>query len=163
VRLFLSLGLPPDARAHLAAALSGLRLTDVGQWHVTLVFLGELPSERPLLPALGAVTVRTPPLRLHVEGGGVFHGPGVLWAGLGGDVAGLRRLATGLREACRASGVDLQDRPYRPHVTVARRADAGRLTGYTGPAWTATEVEVVRSTLGATARHEVLDRLPLVG
>lgn len=164
MRLFLSLRLPPDVRAHLAAAVTGLRSTDVAQWHVTLAFLGEQPSEAGLLPGAREVAARTAPLTLRLEGGGVFRGPGVLWAGVAGDVGGLRRLAADLTLACRAAGVGTQERPYRPHVTVARWVhDAGRLAGYAGPTWTATELEVVRSHLGERARHEVLHRLPLGG
>ncbi|MFP5218672.1 MAG: RNA 2',3'-cyclic phosphodiesterase [Actinomycetes bacterium] len=164
MRVFLSLRPPPEVRAHLAAAVAGLRTTDVAQWHVTLVFLGEISSERPLLPALGEVTATTPPLRLRVRGGGAFRRAGVLWAGLDGDVDGLVRLAARLADACRAGGVALEDRPFCPHLTVARRArDASLLEGYEGPAWTADEVEVVQSSLGATTRHRVLHRLPLQG
>lgn len=164
MRLFLSLRPPPEVRAHLAAAVAGLRTTDVAQWHVTLVFLGEVPSEQPVAPGLEAVAARTPPLRLRLRGGGVFRGPGVLYAGVDGDVAGLRRLAADLEQVCRHAGVELADRPYRPHLTVARRVrDAQRLADYEGPVWTATEVELVRSHLGATARHEVLRAAPLRG
>ncbi|HWG93004.1 MAG TPA: hypothetical protein VNU66_02110 [Mycobacteriales bacterium] len=45
---------------------------------------------------------------------------------------------------------------------MARRGSGPHpLEGYEGPAWTASEVELVRSRLGATARHEVLARFPL--
>ena len=164
MRLFLSLRPPAPVRAHLAAALAGLRTTDVAQWHVTLVFLGEVAGVEPLLPGLGRAAGRTGPLALRLEGGGEFRRAGAGWAGVGGDVDGLRRLAGDLADACRAAGVALEDRPFRPHLTVARRVPAAaRLAGYRGPSWTATEVEVVRSHLGATARHEVLRALPLTG
>lgn len=162
MRVFLSLRPPSDVRAHLAAAAAGLRTTDVAQWHVTLVFLGEVASEQPLLPGLVQVTATTPPLVLRLQGGGAFRRGGVVWAGLAGDVAGLVRLADRLAGVCREAGVALEERPFSPHLTVARRArDAAALAGYEGPSWTATEVEVVRSSLGATARHEVLHRLSL--
>ena len=160
MRLFVSLRLPSPARAHLAAALAGARLTDVGQWHVTLAFLGEVPAAEPLAPELAGAVAQHPPLALRVRGGGAFGR--VWWGGLDGDVAGLRSLAADVADACRAAGVALEDRPYRPHVTVARRGSGPHpLEGYEGPAWTASEVELVRSRLGATARHEVLARFPL--
>jgi RNA 2',3'-cyclic 3'-phosphodiesterase len=162
VRLFVSLRVPSPARAHLAAALAGRRTTDVGQWHVTLAFLGEVERPDPLLPGLGEVASTHPPLRLRLAGGGAF--PRVWWAGLAGDVAGLRALAADVAAACRDAGVVLEERPYRPHVTVARRgAGPHPLERYEGPEWVADEVELVRSHLGATARHEVLERLPLTG
>lgn len=162
--MFLSLRPPAPVRAHLAAAVAGLRTTDVAQWHVTLVFLGEVDSEAPLLPRLRAVTATTPPLALRLRAGGVFRRAGAVWAGLDGDVDGLARLAGRLAAACREGGVALEDRPWSPHLTVARGArGASVLDGYEGPPWTADEVEVVRSRLGATARHEVLHRLALEG
>jgi 2'-5' RNA ligase len=164
VRLFLSLRPPAHARAHLAAALAGLRTTDVAQWHLTLAFLGEVPSEQPLLPGVGQVVARTPRLVLRLRGGGVFRGQGVLYARPDGDLRQLRRLALDLAAVCRDAGVPLEDRPYRPHLTVARRVRAATaLDGYEGPVWTATEVELVRSHLGTTARHEVLQSFPLRG
>jgi RNA 2',3'-cyclic 3'-phosphodiesterase len=162
VRLFVSLRLPSAARTSLAAALAGARTTDVGQWHVTLAFLGDVPDAGPLAPALAAVADRHPPLQLRVRGGGAFAR--VWWGALDGDVRQLRALAADVTAACRDAGVGLEDRPYRPHVTVARRGSGLHpLEGYEGPVWTATEVELVRSHLGATARHEVLDRFALSG
>lgn len=160
MRLFVSLELPPEVRTHLAAELAGSRTTDVAQWHITLAFVGEWDDPTTLVPGLAEVATAAAPLTLRLHGGGAF--PGALWAGVAGDVAGLRRLATGVGAACRAAGVQLEDRPFRPHVTVARRVrDPRRLADYEGPAWTATQVELVRSHLGATARHEVLERFPL--
>jgi 2'-5' RNA ligase len=152
VRLFVSLPLPAAARAHLAAALAGVRTTDVAQWHVTLAFLGEVGRREPLLPGLAAAAAGVPPLTLRVRGGGSF--PGVLWAGLDGDLTTLHRLADGVRQACRDAGSHVDRRPFRPHVTVARRGRApDRLARYEGPAWTAREVHLVRSRLGASAVH----------
>jgi RNA 2',3'-cyclic 3'-phosphodiesterase len=160
VRLFVSLPLPAPVRTHLAAALRGLRTTAVAQWHVTLAFVGEWDDPGLLVPGLAGAAAASSPMRLRLHGGATF--PGVLWAGVDGDVAGLRRLAADVEVACRAAGVRLEERPFRPHVTVARRVrGAGRLAGYTGPEWVADEVHLVRSVLGATARHELLERFPL--
>lgn len=162
MRLFLSLRPPAPVRAHLAAALAGMRTTDVAQWHVTLVFLGELPDPAPLVPGVEAVSRAAPPLPLRLEGGGEFRRAGAVWAGISGDVAGLRRLAAELAEASRSAGVALEERAFRPHLTVARHGRApGALERYRGPGWTASEVELVRSQLGGTARHEVLRAFPL--
>lgn len=164
VRLFLSLRPPAPVRAHLAAALAGTRTTDVAQWHATLVFLGEVPDAEPLVPGLESVAGSSPQLALRLEGGGEFRRTGAVWAGIDGDVAGLRRLAAALAEASRSAGVAVEERAFRPHLTVARRGRAPRaLERYRGPAWTASEVELVRRHLGATARHEVLRAFPLAG
>ena len=46
-------------------------------------------------------------------------------------------LAADVAAACRSVGVALEDRPYRPHLTLrrGRDLDAGPLAGYAGPAF----------------------------
>lgn len=165
MRLFVSLRPPADAVAHLAAAVAGVRSTSVDQWHVTLAFLGEVPGPAPLHGPLARAADASPPLPVRLAGGGWFRGPGVLYAALAGDVDGLHALAADVRAACTQAGVAFEPRPYRPHLTVARRlrVDPGVLSGYDGPAWTARELELVRSRLGARVEHEVLERYRLGG
>lgn len=165
MRLFLSLRPPAEVRDHLLAALDGLRTTDPPRWHVTLVFLGEVTDPAPLLPGLASAASAAPALSLHLAGGGFFRSPGVLYATVGGDADRLAALAADLADAGRAGGVVLEDRPFRPHLTVARRLprNPGVLAGYRGPAWTAADVELVRSHLGRQASHEVIARFPLTG
>ena len=165
MRLFVSLRPPVAACEHLVAALGGLRTTRVDRWHVTLAFLGEVPDPAPLLPGLRTAAAQAQPLALQLRGSGFFRGPGVLFARLSGDVDPLHRLAADVATACRHAGVHLEPRPYRPHLTVARRLprDPGVLAQYEGPPWTATEVELVRSRLGARVEHEVLERFELGG
>jgi RNA 2',3'-cyclic 3'-phosphodiesterase len=85
----------------------------------------------------------------------------VLWSGLDGDVAVVADLAQRLARAARGLGLPVEDRPFRPHLTLGRwhprrPADgdlATRLAGYRGPDWPLAEVVLVRSTAG---RHEPL-------
>jgi 2'-5' RNA ligase len=165
VRLFVSLRPPAEARDHLARAVAGLRTTRAEQWHVTLAFLGEVPDAEPLRPGLAAAASSSSPLVLRLRGGGFFRAPGVLYAGLAGDVDGVRALAADVEAACRAVGLVLEERPFRPHLTVARRlpADPGTLAPYEGPSWTAGELELVRSRTGTQVEHEVLETWPLGG
>lgn len=162
MRLFVSLPLPPPVREHLARALDGFRTTTVEQWHVTLAFVGEWDDPDLLVPGLAEAAAESPPLDLHLESGGTFAR--VLWVGVGGDVAGLHRLAASVAQACRAAGVPLERRPYRPHVTVAHRPrHLHVLDSYRGPAWTASSLDLVQSVLGKRAVHTVLRTLPLGG
>jgi 2'-5' RNA ligase len=165
VRLFVALRPPPAACASLAAALAGRRTGEVARWHVTLAFLGELPAAEPLLPGLDRAAAAVPPLPLRLSGGGSFRRSGVTWAGLAGDVDGLRRLADRVAGACREAGVVLEERPFRAHLTVGRRSavEPTLLASYEGPEWTATEIELVRSVLGQRPVHTVLHRSPLTG
>lgn len=155
MRLFVSLPLPPAQREHLLAALPG-RTTRPDQWHLTLAFLADHDDPASLANGLRGVVAQHPPFRLQVEGGGTF--PGVLWAGIGGDVAALQQLARDVTSVC-----GRPDKPFRPHLTVARRGSAAALAGYRGPEWTVDSIDLVHSVLGRTAEHHVLERFPLAG
>jgi 2'-5' RNA ligase len=85
---------------------------------------------------------------------------------------GLSRLAASVTAAARRTGVPVDDRPYRAHLTLARarggadlRPAAAALAGFAGTPWTADTLHLVRSRLGAgpggTAAHEVAESWPL--
>ena len=141
-RLFLGLWPPESVRAQLVAhacAWSGLedaRRTAPDRLHVTLHFLGSVPTER--LPLLQRA--------LAGPGAGfelVLDRPR-LWPG-GLAVLEARRIPAPLAELHARLGEVLQrlemppdPRPWRPHVTLARRAQGARPPVATTPIrWTA--------------------------
>jgi 2'-5' RNA ligase len=176
VRLFVAVYPSPEAVAHLDAALDpvrgdwpGLRWVPAEQWHLTLAFLGEVAERlvEPLVERLGRAAARAGPMRLSLGGFGAFPSgrrARVCWMGVDGAVAPLRDLATRVGAAARHTGIEVDTKPYRPHLTVARPRrpplDVGSLvkpwSAYRGPAWVAGEVSLVRSHLGAHVRHEKL-------
>ena len=157
-------------RALAAADLGATRPVPAERWHITLAFLGEVGADRlPRLEGgLASATASLQRIRLQVSGGGTFPrrgGPSVLWAGLTGDVDGLRRVALAVRRAVRGAGVPLEKRPFAPHLTVERyrnappgAADAAvtALSRHTGPAFEIDEVRLMRSHLGPHPRHELV-------
>ncbi|MGH8971301.1 MAG: RNA 2',3'-cyclic phosphodiesterase [Actinomycetes bacterium] len=168
MRLFLALDPPREAVDHVVAALGplreahpSLRWVDADRWHLTLAFYGEVPDDRVdrLRRRIGRQVGAQPALDLSFAGAGRF-GHRVLWVGVGGPgVDALRRL--GRR-------VSVEDKPYRPHLTVARvreRADLAPvvegLRGYEGPPWRAGAVHLVRSFLGPRPRYEDVGSWPL--
>jgi 2'-5' RNA ligase len=180
VRLFVAIDPPAEALAALDAALGrtravaphGLRWTRPEQWHLTLAFFGEVPdAEVPALTAALAEVVGAEPMALRLAGGGCF-GDRVLWVGLAGDVHALRTLAAAVALTARDVGVAVDDKPYRPHLTLARagreRADlrpaAAELAQVVGPAWDVASVQLVRSRLGAgpgrSSLHEPIATWP---
>ena len=123
-----------------------------------------MPDDRvpPLVDAAGPAVAATPPMTLRLAGAGRFGSvrrPQVAWAGLDGDVAPLVELAGRLAAAARALGLPVEDRPFRPHLTLGRWRRGGRptatlpdrLAGYRGPDWPVTEVRLLESHLGPTA------------
>jgi 2'-5' RNA ligase len=180
VRLFVALTPPETVVAELSRAVADLRdaapelrWTRPEQWHLTLAFLGEV-AERPraeLERRLERAARRYAPLTLACVGGGRFSGR-VLWTRVDGDRDALRRLAAATRAAAQRTGLDVEDRPYRPHLTLARSAGAAdlrplveRLAPFRGTAWLADTLHLMRSELGAgpnrTARYESVTSWPL--
>ncbi len=184
MRLFVAVSPSADALADLAEGLAAAQTLDAAgalrwsrpeTWHLTLAFLGEVPDED--LPTLRARLERAG--RRHAEHAVAFRGAGrfdgrVLWVGLDGARSELRALAQSVQAAVRRSGIAVEDRPYRPHLTVARAASPSdlrpyveALRGYSGPAWPVRSYALMRSQLGQgpgrSALHTVLETWPLTG
>jgi 2'-5' RNA ligase len=140
VRLFFAVELPAEARAVLARlsdANRDYRWSDPSLLHVTLAFLGEQPEERlSALQQIGADAARASQggvLRLGNSGQfGGKHAPRVLWVDLAGDTEALlalqRRVDAGLRQHAFAT----EDRPFRAHITLARRRESAQGGGPAG-------------------------------
>ena len=153
---------PREAVADLRAHLTRWP-TPPERWHVTLAFLGDVAGPQDVSGALARQLAGTSAFDLRLEGSGTFGRNGPVWVGVAGDVPALHDLAADVREAATAAGVVLERRAYRPHLTVGKRGNPqpARLADYRGPTWRAQEVELVRSDLGRTVVHTVLERYPL--
>lgn len=163
--MFIALAPPDRAKEELARELCPaydthphMRWNRIEDWHITLAFLGELPAETvPLLhPPLAALAKDHLSPCLALRGSGTFD-ERVLWSGIEGDLDELHALAAAVRSAVRSCGVALEDRPLRPHLTLARarRGDrssveeiADRLAGFTGGPWSAERLHLVGSNAG---------------
>ncbi|WP_329113105.1 RNA 2',3'-cyclic phosphodiesterase [Streptomyces sp. NBC_01465] len=164
-RVFIALAPPDDAKQELAQALRPaydayprMRWNRIEDWHITLAFLGELPvATVPLLrPPLAELAADRRSVELQLRGGGHFD-ERVLWSGVDGDVEALQLLAAEVRAAVKACGVVFEDRPLRPHLTLARaRRDApafaveaaAGLDGFAGRRWPAERLHLVGSNFG---------------
>ncbi|MEU7033897.1 RNA 2',3'-cyclic phosphodiesterase [Streptomyces sp. NPDC046237] len=165
IRVFVALAPPDDAKEELARALGpayaaypNLRWNRIEDWHITLAFLGELPAATvPLLrPPLAALAASRRPLELGLRGSGHFD-ERVLWSGIDGDLEGLHLLASEVRAVIRAFGLAFEDRPLRPHLTLARARrnetapvveTAAALEAFTGRRWQTERLHLVGSNFG---------------
>ncbi len=184
MRLFLALELSEESRADLtrvletfSRSLTGWRFVEPGAIHLTLRFLGELQPERERAhrDAWRTTVGGFAPIRFRLGGAGVFPDPArprVLWIGVQEDPPGgkLEELARALEGAARAGGFPPEDRPFHPHLTLARgrkdvRASPPRETlAELGSVVECAEVALLRSELGpAGARYSRLDAFPLAG
>jgi 2'-5' RNA ligase len=116
--------------------------------HVTLHFLGGLPTAR--LPEL-LVGLRVPfePFNLQFGRPALQHS-GVAWLDPLSEPQALLDLHARLSDALLALGLTLEARKYRPHVTMARRAN-GAVIPAAGPAidWAISSYALVESRSGS--------------
>src|SRR5438309_5452399 len=107
-----------------ARALPGVRFVRPEGLHVTLKFLGEVSAERAAQTVEALRGVRASPFELELRGTGFFPNekrPRIFWAGLDADPAqALAQLAAQVDDACAATGFPPEQRPFQPHVTLAR-------------------------------------------
>ena len=187
-RTFISLDLSNEAREalrrelrRLERALPGVRMTDPASLHLTLAFLGELEDEAlaTIIALTGEVARQSPPFRLALKGLGVFGpptSPRVVWAGVGGDTRRLLALQRRLADALEAQGYPREQRPFAPHLTLARLSRPLDEAAYLrlralldarapqSANWPVAEVQVMRSELSALgARYTALSIAQLVG
>jgi len=176
MRLFIGIGLPTPIAEALAQSARGLirqtpgskiRWTPPANMHITLSFLGQVHEARldVIQQALAAIRVR--PMHLALDGFGAFDRAGVLYANVKPAPA-LLALAGQVVTAMETIGFAREDRPYSPHVTLARTRD--RLNLSTSPkedaafhaAFEASEFRLYQSlTLPGGAQYEVLRAFPL--
>jgi 2'-5' RNA ligase len=144
VRLFVAVELDPAVAGSLAAFSAQLRerahrlspAARIGwvnpeQLHVTSRFIGEVNDEKAAAIS-GALSGELPidPFDLIFQGAGAFPergAPRVLWAGISAGVAGLTAVEAEVSRRLSACGIAREDRPYHPHVTLARVREASGL------------------------------------
>lgn len=128
LRLFFALWPDEPTMRRLAGLQQSLRPTWTGRWlrpenlHVTLVFLGQVPTGR--LPELQSLAgqVQSPSFALVLDELQWWRGNRVLCLAPGTMPAGLGALVADLSAALESAGFELENRPYRAHLTLARQA-----------------------------------------
>jgi RNA 2',3'-cyclic 3'-phosphodiesterase len=135
MRRFVALEIPSPVRENLAALLKSLgAVSPEIRWarpenlHVTLTFIGEVPEEK-LAAIRGALAgARSDqPVTLDFRGLGFFPNekhPRVFWAGVGAS-PNLKTLAADIEKATERFSIRREQRPFSPHLTLARFAPPG--------------------------------------
>jgi RNA 2',3'-cyclic 3'-phosphodiesterase len=179
MRLFVGIPLPSPVIDALETVQLSLRTPDdrlhwssPETWHITLQFLGECSPETSECVTERLAVIRLPRVPVLVRGTGVFERAGVFWAGVEVSTE-LRALEKRVVAATAQCGFTAEDRPYQPHVTLARAKGADRVSALRKlqrrarhdlefPPFIATEFLLYESFFqpGGT-RHEVRRRFPL--
>ena len=127
MRLFVGIELNEEARAVLTAARAfweksaKARFCDADLYHLTLVFIGNVEEDR--LPALKKTLSRVKwnPFSFTTGAPDSFAKE-ILFAGVKMPCEGLSALQNAVSQALKEDGWAFEDGPYRPHITMARRA-----------------------------------------
>lgn len=166
-RLFFALW-PDDGVRHALLHWQTKHLTANVRWqhradlHLTLHFLGMVDAAR--LDALQAMGdgISSSPFELMLDQIGHWPRPRVLWCGPTsppGELLDLHRL---LGEGLAALGLPIETRPFRPHVTLARKVRSNPAAGSLVPiSWSVREWVLVESRPGAVPLYQPLFCWPL--
>ncbi|NEX21774.1 RNA 2',3'-cyclic phosphodiesterase [Thiorhodococcus mannitoliphagus] len=143
--------LPPAARAVHPADL-----------HLTLVFLGELDAARLSCAEAVAAAVFAPPFQLEIDRIGQFARARVLWCGPSRTPEVLAALVRGLQSGLERCGIPFDRRPYRPHLTLARKVSNHEGHALSGTvAWSVRELVLAYGVPGSKPRYRIHRRWPL--
>src|SRR6267378_4659064 len=137
MRIFIGIDLDPEVRARIERFLEGIEgFAPEARWvrpeslHITLKFIGEQPPERVEAITEHLRRVEGSAFEIRAGGYGFFptaKAPRVFWIGIHAGPQ-LTELAESIDIDVAEVGIPREDRPYSPHLTLAR-AGAGRRSG----------------------------------
>lgn len=176
MRLFIAIDLPAELKRilwMLRCDLPGARWVPPEQMHLTLAFLGEVGEEKIGSLSDELLQIRHLPFSLSFTSPGCFPNrqhPRVLWVGLAPQPR-LTQLAAAVQAAILACGLPVEERPFSPHLTLARLKIPGprkvevfldqSLPAFL-PVWPVEEFTLFASRLTPSgAEHLPLARFPL--
>jgi len=184
VRLFVALNLPDSTRPEVYEAIAPLRRAAPSvRWvlpetlHITLKFLGEVPTQdlEQVLHSLRGAAGSAREFTLQLGGLGAFPNlrrPRVFWLGASGAGA-LPDLQARVESELETLGFEREARPFHPHLTLGRvgqplpseelrQAERATAEVEYQTAVEVRSVELMQSRLSrGGARYEIVERVPL--
>ena len=126
MRLFIAVHFSKEVKETLLSAIDELKaqvvtgnFTKPENLHLTLAFIGESDRVLDIREIIDRCTV--PPFEMAVCGAGHFGN--LYWVGIEKSPK-LKALAESIQNELRISGFDIEDREFKPHITVARQVEA---------------------------------------
>jgi len=166
-RLFFALWPEPSVRSGLQQCLSPLadatgRPVDPDNLHLTLAFPGHIDATTQSCLEQAADAIHLPRFTLRLDHFGYWKHPKVIWYGPSEVPIELISLVAELEEAMRACGLNPESRPYRPHVTLLRKAQAMPKAAAPAMVWRVEGFVLVLSESSPQGvRYRVIRRWPL--
>jgi RNA 2',3'-cyclic 3'-phosphodiesterase len=148
--LFYALWPDEATRADLARLQKRIqgRLTRPQNLHLTLAFLG--PQPEALLPLLRSILthLEIAPMELNIDRLGYFSKNRIAWAGMHTTPEPLSHLQNMLAQELIRKGIPCEiGKAFRPHITLARRADAPSDLPFLPFRWHADQIVLAQSPL----------------
>ncbi|ADO55173.1 RNA 2',3'-cyclic phosphodiesterase [Paenibacillus polymyxa] len=181
-RLFTAIALPDEHKKKLRHwveqdlnHLSFRKWSDFRDYHVTLQFLGDV--ETSVIPKLEQALVHAAaehrPFTLGMGEAGFFGRedfPRVLWRGVTGQRESLDQLHQSILRATEPLGFKPEERPYRPHITVARSYTGGepvsasvwQSNDRSGEPWEVGEFVLYATRMGQKPMYQIIQTFPLM-
>ncbi|WP_410771738.1 RNA 2',3'-cyclic phosphodiesterase [Fontibacillus sp. BL9] len=180
-RIFIAVPLPGAVKQALSdwvekqkVALKFTKWVNPADYHITVQFLGDVTPNKfdDLKQQLTETAKRVNGFSLQAKEIGMFgrpSNPRVLWAGIDGDQDKLKSLYRSVTEGNRGLGFIPEERPYHPHITLARkyREDAKldpeplNLSSPDFGEWSVDAIVIYRTRMGKTPMYEEVFRTPL--
>lgn len=133
IRSFIAIELPDEVKDGLSRLKSKMssregtfvKWVDIDEIHLTLKFLGNIYSEQiaEIAEAIKGASQGIHPFQLRISGLGAFPNlkqPRVVWVGVFGETDKLLRLQQSIDSALLFLGLAKEERPFTPHLTLAR-------------------------------------------
>jgi 2'-5' RNA ligase len=169
IRSFIAIELPEEAKKGLARLRKELerdehkfvKWVDPGGIHLTLKFLGNIPSKRvaEITEAMKEAAEGILSFHLEISGLGAFPSlrqVRVFWVGIGGEVDKLSRLQQNIDSKLAVLGFAKEERSFVPHLTLARIREG------TSPLERKTFGELVGSTIFEDKYHVEVEAINLM-
>lgn len=183
-RLFLAVPLPAALKQQLHQQCQTIRgqypfkkWVHEADYHITVKFLGGVEREvmKQISEVMVPVTATQQPFMLQTGGLGSFgkpESPRILWTKVSGDLDRLAHLHKETDFAMQPLGFIPENRPCRPHITIAKTyIGKSRLTAReleqaaasipVSPAFTVTELVLYQTHLGRVPMYEPIAFYPL--
>lgn len=183
-RVFFALWPDDTARAKLHAEAGRLRqrlggrATHPDTLHLTLVFIGDVRDDQIETMKQAASQVASAPIDISFDILGCWRHNHIAYRGMRAAPKALLQLVEQLSSCLVRAGIRFDARPYKPHITLVRKADCALFGNLAESArdgeenenptlepirWPARDFVLVKSSLRAEgARYEQLGRWPLL-
>ncbi len=125
MRLFIAIHFSKEVKFALLSAIEELRAQAVSgnfthpeNLHLTLAFIGESEDVQTIRSVIDRCAV--PAFEMAISGAGNFGK--LYWVGIENN-SKLKALAEKIQNELRKSGFDIEDRTFKPHITLARQLE----------------------------------------